>query len=131
MRCYICLCVICIGHVCLCVICYLMKPEQKGICNHSMRQERVKIALEAFTYSYIDIYDKEYFHDKKNINTIKLIFEKNVILKLGKCNGVVLMNKGDCHNAMKQLYSDKVKFKIIKSDPTSNRLKTVKNYLND
>ena len=32
---------------------------------------------------------------------------------------------------MKQLFSDKTKFKIIKNDPTSIRLKTVQRYLNN
>ena len=32
--------------------------EQKGLCNHFMKRERVKTALRAFTYSFIDIYDK-------------------------------------------------------------------------
>ena len=41
--------------------------EQKGLCNHFMKRERVKTALKAFTYSYIDISDKQYSHDKKKI----------------------------------------------------------------
>ena len=32
--------------------------------------------------------------------------------------------------AMNQLFSNKMKFKIIKNDPTLTRLKTVQNYLN-
>ena len=42
--------------------------EQKGLCNHFMKRERVKTALKAFTYSYIDISDKQYSHDKKKID---------------------------------------------------------------
>ena len=45
--------------------------EQKALCNHFMKRERVKTALKAFTYSYVDIYDKQYSHDKKKINVIK------------------------------------------------------------
>ena len=102
---------------------------QKGLCNHLMKRERVKTALRAFTYSYIDIYDKQYSHDKKKINIIKKLREKYMILKPDKGNGVVLMNKADYHDAMNQLFSDKTKFTIIKDDPTLNRLKTVQNYL--
>ena len=29
--------------------------EQKGLCNHFMKRERVKTVLRSFTYSYIDI----------------------------------------------------------------------------
>ena len=45
--------------------------EQKALRNHFMKRERVKTALKAFTYSYVDIYDKQYSHDKKKINVIK------------------------------------------------------------
>ena len=96
-----------------------------------MKWERVKTALRAFTYSYIDIFDEQYSHDKKIINVIKQLREKYMILKLDKGNGVVLMNKVDYHDAMNQLFSDKWKFKIIKNDPTLSRLKTVHNYLNN
>ena len=41
------------------------------------------------------------------------------------------MNKVDCHDVMNQLFSDKMKLKIIKNDPTLTRLKTVQNYLNN
>ena len=60
--------------------------EQKGFCNHFMKRERVKTALGAFTYSYIDIYDEQYSHDKKKINIIKQLREKYMILKPHKGN---------------------------------------------
>ena len=60
--------------------------EQKGLCNHLMKRERVKTALRAFTYSYIDIYDKQYSHDKKKTNVVKQLREKYMILKPGKGN---------------------------------------------
>ena len=52
--------------------------EQKELCNHFMKRERVKTALRAFTYSYIDISDKQYSHDKKKID-IKQLREKYMI----------------------------------------------------
>ena len=88
--------------------------EQKGLCNHFMKRERVKTALRAFIYSYLGIYDKQYSHDKNKINIVKKkIREKHMILKVDNDNGVVLMNKVDYHDAMNQLFSDKTKFKII------------------
>ena len=57
---------------------------QKGLCNHFMKRERVKTALRTFTYSYIDINDKQYSHYKKKINAIKQLREKYMILKLDK-----------------------------------------------
>ena len=85
--------------------------EQKGLCNHFMKRERVKTALRAFTYSYIDIYDKQYSHDKKKI-IVKQLREKYMILKQDKGNGVVLLNKVDCQDAMNQFFSDKTTFKV-------------------
>ena len=90
-----------------------------------MKRERVKTALRAFTYSYIEIYDKQYSHDKKKINITKQLHEKYKILKPRKGNGVVLLNTVDYQDAMNQLFSIKTKFKIIKNDPTLTRLKTV------
>ena len=84
----------------------------------------------AFTYSWIDIYDKQYSHDKKKINVIKQHCEKCMILKPDTGNGVVLMNNIDYYDAMNQLFSDKMKFKIIDNDLTLSGLKTVQNYLN-
>ena len=82
--------------------------EQKELCNHFMRWERVETALRAFTYFHIDIYDKQYYHDKKKMNIIKQLSEKV-----------------DYHDAMNQLFSDKTKFKIIKYDPSLTRLETI------
>ena len=96
-----------------------------------MKRERVTTALRAFTYSYIKVYDEQYSHDKKKINVIKQLREKYMILKPDKGRGVVLMNKVDYHDAMNQLFSDKMKFKIIKSDPILSSLKTDQNYLNN
>ena len=55
----------------------------------------------------IDIYDKQYSHDKKKINVIKQLREKCMILKPDKGNGVMLINKVDYHDPMNQLFSDK------------------------
>lgn len=44
-----------------------------------MRPRRVKTALRAFTYVYIDIYDKQRSHDKNKNNTIKKVREKYMI----------------------------------------------------
>ena len=90
-----------------------------------MKRERVKTALRTFTYSYTDIYDKQYSHDKKKINIIKQLREKYMILNPDKGNRVVLINKVDYHDAVNQLFSDKTKFKIIRNDPTLTRLKAV------
>ena len=81
-----------------------------------MRWERVKTPLRAFTYCYIDIYDKQYPLDKEKSSGITQLLENYMILKPGKGNGVVLTNKFDYN--IKFLFSEKMKLKIIKKDPT-------------
>ena len=51
--------------------------EQKGLCNHVMKHERVQTALRVFTYYCIDIYNKQ--HSRDNINTINN-FMRNIWL---------------------------------------------------
>ena len=53
-----------------------------------------------------------------------------MILKPDTGNEVVLMNDINYYDAMNQLFSDKMKFKIIDNDLTLSVLKTVQNYLN-
>ena len=36
-----------------------------------MKKERVKTALSAFTYSYVDIFDTQFLHDKNKAQVLK------------------------------------------------------------
>ena len=54
----------------------------------------------------------------------------SVTLKPDISNGIVLINKIEYNLAMKKLFSDRSKFKLIQRDPTLTRLKTVENYVN-
>ena len=73
---------------------------EKRLCNNFMKRERVETALRTITYSYIDFYHKQYCHDKREINIIKQLRKKDMILVLDKSNGVLLMSKVDYHDAM-------------------------------
>ena len=95
-----------------------------------MKKERVKTALRAFTYSYVDIFDTQFLHDKNKTKVLKQLRQDCVILKPDKGNGIVLINKTEYNLAMKKLFSDRSKFKVIQKDPTLIRLKTVQNYVN-
>ena len=53
----------------------------------------------------------------------------SVTLKPDKSNGIVLINKIEYNLAMKKLFSDRSKFKLIQRDSTLTRLKTVQNYV--
>ena len=83
----------------------MLSDTEIGILKYRLKHAT---ALRAFTYFHIDIYDKQYYHDKKKMNIIKQLSEKV-----------------DYHDAMNQLFSDKTKFKIIKYDPSLTRLETI------
>ena len=95
-----------------------------------MKKERVKTALSAFTYSYVDIFDTQFLHDKIKRKVLKQLKQYCVILKPDKGNGIVLINKTEYNVAMRKLFSDCSKFKVIQKDPTLTRLKTTQNYVN-
>ena len=95
-----------------------------------MKKERVKTALSAFTYSYVDIFDTQFLHDKIKRKMLKQLKQYCVILKPDKGNGIVLINKTEYNVAMRKLFSDCSKFKVIQKDPTLTRLKTTQNYVN-
>ena len=104
--------------------------ERNGLSKTLKKKERVKTALRAFTYFYADIFDTQFLHDKNKAKVLKQLRQDCVILKPDKGNGVVLINKTEYNLAMKKLFSDRAKFKLIRKDPTLTQLKTVQNYVN-
>ena len=57
--------------------------EQKELCNNFREWKRVKFALGTFTYSYTNIYDKQFSYDKKRINTTKTTSSEIYDFKIG------------------------------------------------
>ena len=104
--------------------------ENNGLCENPMKKERVKTALSAFTYSYVDIFDTQFLHDKNKRKMLEQLTQNCVTLKPDKGNGIVLINKTEYNVAMRKLFSDCSKFKVIQKDPTLTRLKTTQNYVN-
>ena len=92
-------------------------------------QERLKTALKAFTFNYLDIDDKRYIHNSKSLKVLRELREKSVILKPDKGQGIVLVHHGDYVNSMKRIFYHASEFKKIEKDPTITRLTTVQNYL--
>ena len=95
-----------------------------------MKKERVKTALFAFTYSYVVIFDTQFLYDKNKTKALKQLRQDCVILKPDKGNGIVLINKTEYNLAMKKLFFDSSKFKVIQKDPTLTQLKTGQNNVN-
>ena len=92
--------------------------------------DRIKTALKAFTFSYLDINDEVFWHDIKRINIIRKLKENVVILKPDKGQGVVLINKKDYVNSLEKMFNDQTKFKAIKDDPTLKRIGILQRYIN-
>ena len=68
----------------------------------------------------------QFLHDKNKTKVLKQLRQGCVILKPDKGNGIVQINKTECNLAMKKLFSDRSKFKVIQKDPTLTPLKTTK-----
>lgn len=100
----------------------------------SENQDRLKSQLKNISYSYIYSYDfskqkrilaKEEWtalNDLRNDDSI-------IITKPDKGNGVVIVNKLDYLNKMKQLISDETKFKKLTHNPTKSREDSLISYL--
>ena len=88
--------------------------ENNGVCENLMKKERVKTALRAFTYSYVDIFDTQFLHDKNKTKVLKQLRQDCVILKPDKGNGIVLINKTEYNLAMKKLFSDRSKLRLYR-----------------
>ena len=100
--------------------------ENNGLCENLMKKEIVKTALGAFTYSYVDIFDTQFLHDKNKSKVLEQLKQYRVILKPDKGNGIVLINKTEYNLAMKKLSADRSKFKVVQKDLTLTRLRTTK-----
>ena len=44
--------------------------ERNGLCEILKKKKRVKTALRAFTYSYVDIFDTQFLHDKNKMKVL-------------------------------------------------------------
>ena len=92
--------------------------------------ERLKTTLKAFTFNYLDIDDRWYFHGNKRLNVLRELRNKFAILKQDKEQGTVLINHDDFINSLRKIFDDSTKFKKLAKDPTITRLTTVQSYLN-
>ena len=84
--------------------------RHNAIKDSYISQERLKTALKAFTFNYLDIGDKRYIHDSKSLNVLRELGEKSVILKSDKGQGIVLVHHGDYVNSMQRIFDDASEF---------------------
>ena len=55
--------------------------------------------------------------------------EEVCLLNPDKGYGVVIMDKKDYSESINHFFSERTKFKIIKEDPTSSRMRALQNYI--
>ena len=103
--------------------------RHNAIIDDHILQERLKTTLKAFTFNYLDIDDKRYFHDSKLLSVLRKLREKFVILKPDKGQRIVLLRHEDYANSLQRIFDDPSKFKKIKQDTTIKKLTTLQKYL--
>ena len=73
--------------------------------------ERLKITLKAFTFNYLDIDDRRYFHDKKSSNGLRELRNKPAILIPDKGQRITLVNHDGYINLLCKIFDYLTKFK--------------------
>ena len=77
------------------------------------------------SFNLLDMDSKQLTKDKNKINTLNNLLKDVILLKPDKGNGIVLVNYLDYKNSVKQIFSDRTKFRKINEDPTFRRLSSL------
>ena len=106
--------------------------ERRNLIKKPSMKNRVKTALRAFTYSFLDTDSTRFHHDSKIVKTVKNLLNVHslVILQPDKGLGCVLVNKADYFNKLDSIFYDTSKFQQIETDTSITQLRTLQAYLN-
>ena len=91
--------------------------------------QRAKNTIRAMSFSLLDMDSKQLAKDKSKINILNNLRKDVVLLKPDKGNGIVLVDCLDYKNSVKQMFSDRIKFRKINEDLTFRRLSSLQQYL--
>ena len=91
--------------------------------------QRAKNSIRAMSFSLLDMDSKQLAKDKNKINILNNLFKDLVLLKPDKGNGIVLVDSLDYRNSVKQMFSERTKFRKINENPTFRRLSSLQPYL--
>ena len=91
--------------------------------------QRAKNAILTMSFSLLDMDSKQLAKDKRKINILNNLLKDVLLLKPDKGNGIVLVDCLDYKNLVKQMFSDRTKFRKINEDPTFRRLSSLQKYL--
>ena len=78
--------------------------------NDHISKVRAKIALKCFAYNYLDLDVTQFISDQKSIKTLRKLKDKCLTLKPDKGQGIILINRDDYNNSLKNLFNDTSKF---------------------
>ena len=81
------------------------------------------------SFSLLDMERKLLAMDKSQIKILNNLLKYVVLLKLDKSNVIVLVDCLDYKNSVKQMFSDKTKFRKINEDPTFRKPSSLQQYL--
>ena len=93
------------------------------IIKNDISEQRIKTAIRAFPFNYIDVDEKQFGIDGKRLKVLKELAKKITILKPDKGQDVVLLKQEYYTNCLETLLADRNKFKRIHKDQTIMRLK--------
>ena len=93
------------------------------VIKNDLSEQRIKTAIRAFPFNYIDVDEKQFGIDGKRLKVLKELTKKITILKPDKGQDVVLLKQEDYTNCLETLLADRNKFKRIHKDQTIMRLK--------
>ena len=93
------------------------------IIKNDISEQRIKTAIRAFPFNYIDVDEKQFGIDGKRLKVLKELTKKITILKPDKGQDVVLLKQEYYTNCLETLLADRNKFKRIHKDQTIMRLK--------
>ena len=91
--------------------------------------QRVKNAIRAMSFSLSGMDSKRLTKDKNKINILNNLLKDVVLLTPDKSNGIVLVDCLDYKNSVKQMFSDRTKFRKINEDPAFRSLSSLQQYL--
>ena len=77
------------------------------------------------SFNLLDMDSKRLTKDKNKINVLNNLLKDVILLKPDKGNEIVLVNCLDYKNSVKQIFSDRTKFRKINEDPTFRRLSSL------
>ena len=103
--------------------------KQNILKDDHIYRHRAQTALKAFIYNYLDLDVKQLFNDRKKAKALQNLRDRGMILKPGKGQGIVLINKTDYYQSLERLFGDRKKLQVLGHNPTLTNFAKIRNYI--